>query len=85
MGRGSVVLSTMLAGLPLGVGAFLGAWVGQVSPTVLSVCLGFAAGAMMYVVSDELIPEAHFCARGEYPTIGLVAGILLGVLLTLVL
>ena len=39
----------------------------------------------MYVVSDELIPEAHFCARGEYPTIGLVVGVVLGILLILVL
>ena len=78
MGGGSVVLSTVLAGLPVGIGALLGAWIGQVSPAVLSVCLGFAAGAMMYVVSDELIPELHFCAHGEYPTIGLVVGVVLG-------
>lgn len=85
MSAANVILSTGLAGLPVGLGALVGAWFGQVSPAVLSVCLGFAAGAMMYVVSDELIPEAHFCARGEYPTIGLVAGVVLGILLILVL
>ncbi len=80
MKPGAVVLSTILAGIPVGVGALAGVLLGQVSPVVLSVSMGFAAGAMMYVVSDELIPEAHLCGHGEYPTVGLVVGIFLGIL-----
>jgi ZIP family zinc transporter len=81
----SVVWSTVLAGIPVGIGALAGALLGQVSPMVLSVCMGFAAGAMMYVVSDELIPEAHLCGYGEYPTMGLVVGIFIGILAIFIL
>lgn len=82
---GSIVWSTVLAGVPVGIGALIGAGLGQVSPVILSVSMGFAAGAMMYVVSDELIPEAHLCGHGEYPTIGLVVGIFLGILAIFIL
>ncbi|QUL98204.1 MAG: ZIP family metal transporter [Candidatus Fermentithermobacillus carboniphilus] len=74
-----IILSTMAAGLPMGLGALVGAVFGAISPPFLSISLGFAAGAMMYVVSDELIPEAHLCGSEQYPTIGLVTGIFIGV------
>ncbi len=54
-GEKPVVWSTVLAGIPVGIGNVAGALLEQVSPMVLSVCMGFAAGAMMYVVSDELM------------------------------
>ncbi len=82
---GGVVWSTILAGVPVGIGSLVGAVLGQVSPVVLSISMGFAAGAMMYVVSDELIPEAHLCGHGQYPTIGLVVGVFVGILAIFIL
>lgn len=76
---------TMLAGIPMGVGAWIGAEMGAVSPEFLSVSFGIAAGAMMYVVSDELIPEAHQSGREQYPTLGLVVGMFLGIVATFLL
>ncbi len=75
-------LLAALAGLPMGIGAYLGARFGTVSPVALSLSLGFAAGAMLYIVFDELIPEAQNLAdRGHGGTFGAVAGVVAGLLL----
>lgn len=39
--------------------------------------LAFAAGAMIYVVVDELIPEAHGHGNERWATLGLIAGFVL--------
>ena len=39
--------------------------------------LSFAAGAMMYVVVEELIPEAHLGEHSNTGTLGVMAGFLL--------
>lgn len=48
----------------------------QVVP-VLPYLLAFAAGAMLYVVADELIPEAGAGEGGKIGTIGMAAGFVL--------
>ncbi len=72
-----------LAGVPMGIGALFGAAFGSVSPGILSVCLGFAGGAMVFITADELIPEAQRFAIGHSGTLGLVLGIILGMLVVL--
>ncbi len=74
-----VLLITALAGVPMGIGAFIGVALGGVSPWTLSVSLGFAAGAMLYIVFDELIPDAHRKATGHSAIMGILAGILIGI------
>ncbi len=70
-----------LAGLPMAVGALIGAIVGTVSSAVLSVCLGFAGGAMVFITADELIPDAQEFAVGHSGTFGIVLGALAGMIL----
>lgn len=77
-----IFIGTVLAGVPMALGAFLGAILGKVSPLVLSLSLGFAGGAMLYVTCDELIPDAHNLARGHSATIGLLCGIVAGIYIT---
>lgn len=36
--------------------------------------MGFAAGAMLYVISDEIIPETHRKGHERAATMGLMAG-----------
>ena len=74
-----VLLITALAGVPMGIGALIGVALGGVSPWALSVSLGFAAGAMLYIVFDELIPDAHRKAEGHSAIMGILAGILIGI------
>ncbi len=80
-----ILLITILTGVPTGIGAFIGGYLGGVSDFVLSISLGLAAGAMMYVVYDELIPDAHAKAKGHSAIIGIITGIFLGIIFVEVL
>ncbi len=73
--------ASCLAGVPMGLGGLLGAALGQVSFAVLSFSLAFAAGAMLYIVCDELIPDAYEAASGHYPIVGILVGTLLGIMI----
>lgn len=78
-----IVLAAAMAGLPMGVGAFIGSLIGSISPAFLSFSLGFAAGAMLYIVCDELIPDAHLLAgcKKHLATGGIVAGVICGLII----
>ncbi len=77
-----ILLWSCLAGVPMGVGAWSGAVLGAVSPAMLSLALGLAAGAMLYITFDELLPEAHeLGGPGHAATFGAVVGAVLGLLL----
>ncbi|MGI6038020.1 MAG: ZIP family metal transporter [Limnochordia bacterium] len=74
-----VILLTFLAGIPVGIGAWLGALLGGISPIALSLALAFAGGAMLYISFDELLPEAHNHAQGGHSGVyGGVFGVLVG-------
>jgi ZIP family zinc transporter len=57
------------------VGGFLGAWALSLAAALLPWGLAFAAGAMLYVISHEIIPETHRHGNGTGATWGLVAGL----------
>lgn len=79
----SILWWTALAGVPMGIGAFSGAVAGAVSSMILSLSLGFAAGAMLYVVFDELLPEAHELSKGHSATFGAIVGVIVGLMVSL--
>lgn len=54
--------------------AVLGAWAVGMAQPLLPYAMGFAAGAMLYVISDEIIPETHRRGHERLSTLGLVAG-----------
>lgn len=56
----------MLTGLVEVVGTLIGYFAVSVSTAILPFALAFAGGTMLYVISDEMIPEthAHGCERG---------------------
>ena len=47
--------------------------------------LAFAAGSMMYVVVEELIPEAHLGEHSNVGTLGVMAGFVLMMILDVAL
>ena len=71
------VLLGMLSGLIEPVGAVLGAAIVSTSLSILPWGLGFAAGAMLFVISHEIIPESHRKGHETYATGGLMLGFVL--------
>ena len=63
------------------VGVWTGFAIGSVSDTMLPVMLGFAGGAMLYVTSDEMIPETHAHGYQKQATYALLLGFITLILL----
>jgi len=75
-----VIYYVILSGITTGLGAFLGAIVGGISQNIIAICLSFAAGAMTYIVSGELIPESNQLYHGKTTAIGNIIGFIIGIL-----
>lgn len=58
------------------VGVWFGYFAGGFSQVLLPIMLSFAGGAMLYVVSDEMIPETHAHGYQKYATYALLLGFL---------
>lgn len=65
-----IILFTVIAGIPMGIGSFLGAYFGGVFSSLIGVFLATAAGTMMYVVLEEIFPKS----RSLYCIIGFLVG-----------
>ena len=79
MKTSKVILYVILSGVTTGVGAFFGALIGGISQSIIAICLAFAGGAMIYIVSGELIPEANSLYHGKMTAIGNILGLLIGI------
>ena len=77
-----VIFYVILSGVTTGIGAFFGAIVGSISEQVISICLSFAAGAMLYIVSGELIPESNSLYHGRMTAVGNMLGFIIGIFAT---
>ena len=70
-----VIFYVVLSGITTGIGAFFGAIIGSISQQIIAICLSFAAGAMLYIVSGELVPEANHLYHGRMTAVGNMIGI----------
>ncbi|MGE0802841.1 MAG: ZIP family metal transporter [Lautropia sp.] len=73
-GRAAAVGIAVASGLIEPVGAVAGAAIVGLSATLLPWGLAFAAGAMLFVISHEIIPESHRKGHERFATAGLVVG-----------
>ncbi|MDD2573833.1 MAG: ZIP family metal transporter [Bacillota bacterium] len=80
--RIKIFLATIVAGVPLGLGAFVGALLGEISPVLVSLCLSFAGGTMLYITCGELIPKSQDVYRGRTAAFGVIIGIIAGIVLS---
>jgi ZIP family zinc transporter len=81
MSKGKAFLIGALSGIVEPIAAVLTILlIGFIAPT-LPYLLAFAAGAMMYVVVEELIPEAQAEPHSNIPTLGFTAGFVLMMIL----
>ena len=81
MGKSKAVLLTALSGAPTIIGAVLGFWLGDIGMLGLALSLGFASGAMLYVVFGEILPQAILMYHSKLPAFSAIAGILVGLLI----
>jgi len=71
----------MLSGLVEPVAAVFGVAVISLSASLLPWGLAAAAGAMLYVISHEIIPESHRQGHESFATAGLIVGFVIMMLL----
>ena len=77
-----IIFYVIMSGITTGIGAFFGALVGTIGKEVIAMCLAFAGGAMLYIVSGELIPESNNLYKGRLPVMGNVLGFIIGMFAT---
>lgn len=79
--RKTAIVLGVASGLVEPVGAVLGAAIVSSSAALLPWGLGVAAGAMLFVVSHEIIPESHRKGHEIFATSGLIIGFVLMMML----
>ena len=83
MSKPKAIMLTALSGLPTVFGALLGFALGGINDIMLVLSLGFASGAMLYVVFGELLPESILMWRSKLPAFALFIGVITGFLLVM--
>ena len=81
MKKYKAVLLTAASGVPTVLGALLGYLLGEIGPLGLTISLGFASGAMLYVVFGEILPQSYLMYHSKLPAFSAVVGILVGMLI----
>ena len=81
MSKWKAVLVTASTGIPTILGALLGYLLGEIGPIGLTMSLGFASGAMLYVVFGEILPQSILMYNSKIPAFSTIVGILVGMLI----
>ena len=81
MKKPKAVLITAMSGVPTMIGALLGYLLGDIGAVGLALSLGFASGAMLYVVFGEILPQAILMYHSKLPAFATIGGMLVGLLI----
>ncbi len=71
---GRTFFCALLTGLVEVLGTFIGYFAVSISSAILPFALAFAGGTMLYVISDEMIPETHAHGNERGATYALLVG-----------
>lgn len=74
MSKKRTFLIALSTGLIEVVGTFIGYFFASISAVVLPIALAIAGGTMLYVISDEMIPETHAHGNQKWATYALLIG-----------
>ena len=80
--RAKAIAWASLSGLTEPLAAALGVWFAGKLDGMLPFGMALAAGAMIFVASDQLIPESHASSESKFPSLGLISGFVLLAVLT---
>ena len=75
------VFIATLTGLIEPIGGFLGVAMVSVFLPLLPIGMAFAAGAMLFVISDDIIPETHSLGKARYATFAIMIGFVIMMIL----
>ncbi|WP_353092871.1 ZIP family metal transporter [Tissierella praeacuta] len=78
-------LIALLTGLVEPIGGILGIGLVSIFKPILPFILAFAAGAMLFVISDEIIPETHNNGYEREATYGVIIGFIVMMILDVTL
>ena len=81
MGKTKAVFITAMSGVPTIIGALLGYMIGELGALGLALSLGFASGAMLYVVFGEIVPQSILMYHSKLPAFSTIFGMLVGLLI----
>ncbi len=74
MKRGRTFVIALMTGVVEVFGTLIGYFAVSISTVILPFALAFAGGTMLYVISDEMIPETHAHGSERAATYSLLAG-----------
>ena len=83
--RSRALLLASFTGLIEVLGTFIGFYVSEISTHILPFALAFAGGTMLYIISDEMIPETHSHGYERTATYSILIGFTLMLVLDVVL
>ena len=83
--RGRAFMLAAAPGFIEVAGCFFGFFVANVSAVILPFALAFAGGTMLYIISDEMIPETHSHGYERISTYSLLVGVTLMLVMDVVL
>jgi len=84
VGKRKAIWMTLLAEVPTVLGALAGVLIGNISSVSLALSFAVAGGAMLYVVFGEILPQVFNLSGKRIPALTCLAGIIVGLLLTVV-
>lgn len=83
--RGRAFLLAAATGMIEVLGTLLGFYVAGLSQAILPFALAFAGGTMLYIISDEMIPETHSHGYERISTYSMLVGFTLMIVMDMVL
>lgn len=83
--RSTALLISLATGLVEPIGGVIGASAVAIAQPILPWAMGFAAGTMLFVISDEIIPESNRLGREQAATVGLMIGFVVMMMLDVTL
>lgn len=78
--RFMLLMSTSL-GLVMGAGAICGYLLSGINEGLVATGLGVASGLILYIISEELLPESKKIWNGRMTSIAMIVGLMLGIIL----
>lgn len=75
-----MIIPVLLASI-MGLGAILGHILGNINPGYIVTALGLAAGIILYIVCEELIPESRKIWNGRTTALATIVGIMIGLII----